>query len=202
MVRQKGYSIGRLPFAHPNYGERYYLRLLLTKICGATSFEDIRTIRGVLHPAFKSACMALGLLDDDGEWHAALIEASTWASGVQLRNMFCSMLMFSEIADPVKFWDTHWVHLTDDLLHTIRHQTRMPDMDLPCTGIQNLGLLEIERILNRNGQSLRNFPPMPLPSVEAAMYATNRLIIDELDYDTTMETSRFESLVKGLNSDQ
>jgi len=94
--------------------------LLLTKICGATSFEDIRTIRSVLHATFKSACMALGLLDDDGEWHAALTEASTWASGVQLPNMFCSILMFSEIADPVKLWDTHWVHIIDDLLHTIR----------------------------------------------------------------------------------
>ena len=57
------------------------MRLLLTKIYGATSFEDIRTIRDVLHLTFKSACMALGLLDDDGEWHAALTEASTWASG-------------------------------------------------------------------------------------------------------------------------
>jgi len=42
--------------------------------------------------------MALGLLNDDGEWHDALNEASTWASGVHLQNMFCSMLMFSEIA--------------------------------------------------------------------------------------------------------
>jgi len=75
-------------------------------------------------------------------------------------------------------------------------------MDLPCTEIQNLGLLEIERILNRNGRSPRNFPPMPLSSIEAAAYATNRFIIDELDYDTPMETSRFESLVRGLNSDQ
>jgi len=58
--------------------------MLLTKTCGATSFEDIYTIRGVLHPIFKSACMALGLFDDDAEWHAALTEASTWASGVQL----------------------------------------------------------------------------------------------------------------------
>ena len=61
-VRQKGYSIGRLPFAHPNCGERYYLRLLLTKICGATSFEDISTIYGVLHPTFELACMALACL--------------------------------------------------------------------------------------------------------------------------------------------
>jgi len=43
---------------------------------------------------------------------------------------------------------------------------------------------------------------MPLPSIEAAVYATNRLIIDELDYDTALETSRFESFVRGLNSDQ
>jgi len=48
-------------------------------VCGATSFADIYTIRGVLHPTFKLAGMALGLVDDDGEWHAALNEASTWA---------------------------------------------------------------------------------------------------------------------------
>jgi len=128
--------------------------MLLTKICGATSFEDIRTIRGVLHPTFKSACMALSLLDGDSEWHATLTEASTWALGVQLRNLFCSMLMFSEIADPVKLWDAHWAHLTDDVLYTVRRQTRMPDMDFPSTELQNLSLLEIERILNRNGRSL------------------------------------------------
>jgi len=54
------------------------------KIYGATCFEDIRTIDGVFHPTFKSGCMALGLLNDDGEWHDALNEASTWAWGVQL----------------------------------------------------------------------------------------------------------------------
>ena len=98
------------------------MRLLLTKLHGATCFEDIRTIDGVLHPTFKSACMALGLLNDDGEWHDALNEASTWASGVHLRNMLCSMLMFSEIADPVKLWESHWVHLTDDLLRATRYE--------------------------------------------------------------------------------
>jgi len=111
------------------------------------------------------------------------------------------MLMFSAIADPVRLWDAHWMHLTDDLLYVIRRQTGIPNMDLPSTELQNLGLLEIDRTLNRNGRSLQNFPPMPLPSVEAAMHATNRLIIDELDYNTNLETSRFESFVRGLNSD-
>ena len=40
---------------------------------------------------------------------------------------------------------------------------------------------------------------MPLPFIEAAVYAINRLIIDD---DTNLETLRFESFVRGLNSDQ
>jgi len=129
-IRQRGSSIGRLPFAHSNCGERYYLHLLLTKIHGATCFEDTRTIDGVLHRTFKSACMTLGLLNGYGEWHDALNKASTWASGVHLRNMFYSMLMFSEIADPVKLWESHWIHLTDDLLRATRYEVRNFEMQL------------------------------------------------------------------------
>ena len=84
MIHQKGSSVGQLSFAHANYGERYYLQLLLTKIHGATCFEDIRTIDGVLHPTFKLACMALGLWNNDGEWHDPLNEASTCTLGVHL----------------------------------------------------------------------------------------------------------------------
>jgi len=43
---------------------------------------------------------------------------------------------------------------------------------------------------------------MPLLSIEVAVYATNRLIIDEFDYDTNLKTSTFESFVRGLNSYQ
>ena len=43
---------------------------------------------------------------------------------------------------------------------------------------------------------------MSFPSIEVVVHVTNRLIIDELDYDTNLETSRFESFIRGLNSDQ
>jgi len=75
-------------------------------------------------------------------------------------------------------------------------------MQLSFAKLQNLGLLEIEHVLNRNVRSLRNFPPMPTPSVEVAACATNRLIIDELYYDMSDEILRFESLARGLNSYQ
>ena len=89
--------------------------MLLNKVRGAKCYEDIRTVAEVVHPTYKSACFALGLLEHDGEWHEALTEASTWATGSQLRNMFCSMLMFSAITDPTELWVKHWVDLTDDL---------------------------------------------------------------------------------------
>ena len=76
------------------------------------------------------------------------------------------------------------------------------ELQLSSAELQNLGLLEIKRVLNRNGRLLQNFPLMPTPSVEAAARATNRLIRDKPDYDMLDELSRFESLARGLNSDQ
>ena len=60
------------------------------------------------------------------------------------QNMFCSMLMFSEIADPIKLWESHWVHLTDDLLHATRYQVGNFEMQLSFVVLQNPGLLKIE----------------------------------------------------------
>ncbi|CAB4416164.1 unnamed protein product [Rhizophagus irregularis] len=42
-------------FVHPAAGERYYLRMLLNIVCGATSFEDLRTVQGIPYHSFKEA---------------------------------------------------------------------------------------------------------------------------------------------------
>jgi len=52
------------------------------------------------HDTFKDACIAMGLLANDNEWHQALEETVVWASGRQLRDMFASMLMFCEVTNP------------------------------------------------------------------------------------------------------
>ncbi|XP_071727493.1 uncharacterized protein [Rutidosis leptorrhynchoides] len=53
--------IGRIVYAHPAYGERYYLRMLLNIVKGPRSFKELRTVNGILHPTFKEACFAYGL---------------------------------------------------------------------------------------------------------------------------------------------
>ena len=58
-------SIGRLYSVHPAQVQLYALRLLLNHVRGPTSFEDIRTVDGVLHDSFQDAAVALELVKDD-----------------------------------------------------------------------------------------------------------------------------------------
>jgi hypothetical protein len=53
--RKAKFSIGRLYYAHPSSGERYYLRMLLNIVKGCTSYKNIRTVNGVEYPTFKEA---------------------------------------------------------------------------------------------------------------------------------------------------
>lgn len=79
--KQGGAPVGRMYFVHPSAGERYYLRILLHHVPGVVSWEDLRTTnrgtaQAVVHPTFKAACIARGLLEDDNEWHVCLSEAA------------------------------------------------------------------------------------------------------------------------------
>jgi len=74
-MRKRGFAIGCMYYAHPTSGERYYLRMLLNCVKGATSYEHLRIVDGREHDTFKDACIVMGLLADDNEWDQALEEA-------------------------------------------------------------------------------------------------------------------------------
>jgi hypothetical protein len=40
-MHKRGFAIGRMFYAHPTSGERYYLRMLLNYVKGATSYEHL-----------------------------------------------------------------------------------------------------------------------------------------------------------------
>ena len=63
--RKRGFAIGRMHYVHSNPGECFYLHTLLCYVKGATSFEDLHTVNGVLYPTFYAACLAHGLLEDN-----------------------------------------------------------------------------------------------------------------------------------------
>ena len=100
-----GCSIGRIYFVGPNLGERFNLWLLLTIVKGPTSFEDLRTVDGVIYESFKAACVARGLLEDDEEWIQCLHEAAIIKIGHQLRRLFCIILTECAPLHPLRLWD-------------------------------------------------------------------------------------------------
>ena len=90
MPRQRGHgkTIGRMYFIPPSAGEKYFLRVLLTHVAGATSFEDLRMYNGITYETFQEACRQRGLLDDDQEWDNCLAEAATYQSAATLRQLW------------------------------------------------------------------------------------------------------------------
>ncbi|KAK4566259.1 hypothetical protein RGQ29_002484 [Quercus rubra] len=201
-LRKFGSCIGCIYYAHPASGERFYLQILLNVIKGARSFEEMRTINNVVYPTFKSTCYALGLLDDDKEWHETLNHASYWALGKQLRELFVTMLVFCEVADPYKSWISNWQLLFEDILYRQRTVLRYDNLHLDDFQLQSYALCEIEQILIKSGRSLHEFETIPYPNTLLLRQSNNRVLQEELDYDRNSLAAEHVKLLTGLNIDQ
>ena len=114
-------------FVGPSGGERFYLRMLLTIVKGPTSFEDLHTYDGVVHPSFKLACIARGLLDSDDRWDRSLTEAASWQGGFQLRQLFVCILLHCQPTDSLQLWRNHVQHLSDDCRHLLQTKHQIAD---------------------------------------------------------------------------
>lgn len=193
--------IGRIYYAHPSSGEKYYLRMLLNVKRGATSFEDIRTVENVTYPTFQQACNALGLLGDDKEWDEALKDADLWASAAQLRDLFVTMLLYCEVGNPQKLWEDNWKILSEDILYQQRQMLSMPELTLPESHIKNLALFEIEKLLNKNCSSLKEYD-MPLPPRDMMADLRYRLAYKEMNYDKNVQAQLHDELYATLNDEQ
>lgn len=120
---------------NPFAGERYYLRLLLTVVRGARSFEHLRMVEVISHPTFQAACVARGLLENDNEWTECFEEASLFASGKSLRALFATLLVHGGITNAVAIWVQFAHRFCDDLPHQLENWPNIPE-DLPDPHLQ------------------------------------------------------------------
>lgn len=99
--KQQGFAIGRMYHYNPFASEKYYLRLLLTVVRDAWSFEHLRMVEGILHPTFQTTCIARGLLEDDCEWAECFEEASLFAFEKSQHALFATSLVYGGITDTI-----------------------------------------------------------------------------------------------------
>ncbi len=201
-MRKRGFAIGHMYYAHPTSDECYYLRMLLNCVKDATSYEHLRSVDGTEHNTFKDACITMGLLEDDNEWHQALEKASIWASGQQLRDMFASMLMFCEVMNPKQLWDAHWEYLNDDIEVMTRREHDDPNVTLSEDALKDRALYEIDQVLIHNEHCLEDFPTLPKSNYVPFVHGGNRLVQEELAYDQHSLTTDAYNVEDRLNDDQ
>lgn len=104
------------------------------------SFTDLCTVNGVVYDTFKEACAALGLLNNDNQWHDALSENSNSAMPFQLRAMFVNILVYCSVSNPLGLWEAHWKALSDDVLYNKRKVMENIHLTLSEYEIQNYTL--------------------------------------------------------------
>lgn len=92
--------------------------------------------------------------------------------------------------------------LSDDILQRERRILRYNDLHLSDSQLQDYALCDIERLLNKNARSLREFETMPYPNTLLLSQSSNRLLQEELDYDRVVLAEEHIKLLKGLNYEQ
>lgn len=117
-------QIGRMVYANLAEGERYYLRVLLNTVTGATSFENLRTICGVTCQTFRDACEALGVVGTDKSLDDCLSEVAEWQMPASLRRLFAIIMVFCESTNIRALWDKHYKSLAEDFSRKIGNPKR------------------------------------------------------------------------------
>jgi len=198
-IRKQGFALGRMYFVPPKSGdELFYLRTLLAVVKGPTSFEDLRRFNNVTYPTFHEACLARGLLEDDGEWRQCLLEASYMQTGEQLWHLFALLLLSCIPNSPEQLWNDFRQHICDDL----RAHLRSSGWEIPRDDdIFDYGLWLLNSILLKHGKDLQSVN-MPLPDRDWSGQAGNSLIGEQLNYDRDQEHTSAEQRIPQLNPEQ
>jgi hypothetical protein len=121
----------------PAGSESFYLRMLLHHVVAPESFEDVRTVNGIVQPTFKAAAIARNLLQDDSEWDSCLREATIISMPRQIRRLFATLLVYGELSDPVGLLRAYLDAMSEDmgqLDEQSRHNRCIAEIDNLLTG--------------------------------------------------------------------
>ncbi|KAK2941267.1 putative ATP-dependent DNA helicase [Blattamonas nauphoetae] len=178
--------IARMYTVSPRDRERYFLRLILLRRRGPTSFADLRVVDTIQHNTFESAARALGLLQDDNQWILCMEEAVRIALPQQLRTIFAQILLFNNPTNVQALWDTFFDQLTVDFTPTMSEETKH---------FRFVKLyIAIEHLLRRGGMELSSL--IPPPSREDRF--ENMTMVDQ-DVD---HNSIAQLMIQSLNNEQ
>ena len=107
-------TIGRLYGVHPVAGKSLFLRILLNKVPGPTCFDYLKTYSDVVHPTFRDACVARGLLESAKEWIKCLEEADVYQMPQAFCGLFATLLVDCQLTGASILWERYILDFCGD----------------------------------------------------------------------------------------
>ena len=166
--RNAANSIGRMINVSPNSQELFYLRLLLTKVRGPTSFDDLLTVDGKVHQTFREACIERGLLEDDEFLSETFKEICNFISNpLKVFNMFVDYIIHTPVTDIETFYNGVKQVLLDQE-HILNYHQKYPT---------DIHLLFIKNRLEQTYE--RNYADFSLPKAPRELASLDENILDD-----------------------
>ncbi|KAE9187157.1 hypothetical protein PF005_g20559 [Phytophthora fragariae] len=185
-VRRKRFqaAIGRMVHVSPRDMNKFYMRVLLCHRKGPQSFEQLRTVDGVTYETYRQAALKLGYLEDDAEWVACMTEAAAFKKPYELRQLFATIIVYSQVSEVRQLWDQFYDDLSQDYARTYRALQGQEKEDL----IQFKTLKSLHDLLQINGYAVADFDDLPqlhqYPALVLDSLLRNSLLRRELEgYD-------------------
>lgn len=176
--RQTKNTIGRMYTVSFREGERFYLRMLLSCVKGATSFDDLRFHNGIQHSSFKASCISRGLLEDDAEWVSTIQDAMLNASPRQLRDLFATIIVFGQPARPSVLFQEGLEAMSADFIR--QHH-------ISGERVKAMVAREINKTLRQFGMRWSDFPSLALLVDVCPDEVPGRLLDDEVYGDELLQ---------------
>jgi len=151
-LNRKNKTLARVAMVSPLDRERYSLRLLLLHVRGATCYEDLlrdwEDSERRYH-TFEESARKNGLLEDTTQWSDCIEEACSVQMPVQLRSLFCSILLYNHLVPAIELWEKFKTFLSEDHIRS----------GIPNDMAERLALTQInnEIVSNNPNRTLASF---------------------------------------------
>ena len=114
---------------------------------------------------YKHACQLEGLLADDSLWRATMLDGVGTMRPAQLRDLFVSILLYSEVGQARALWDEFRDDLSADFARRRGDEAGLNELDPACDESDyNCTLGELHHALQLHGAALADFN---LPAYDA-----------------------------------
>jgi hypothetical protein len=170
-------------------GERYYLRVLLNNVPGATSFNDLRIVDGKILLTFREAVERRNLIEVDNTLDESLTEATEWMMPYALRKLFATILVFCEPSDVLGLWEKHVQIMSEDY----RRNNQSNFM------VEQMVLVDIRKILQLMQKDIKMYP---LPDIDDSYNASSDIPREILEEATIKVNVDDVALSDTLNEEQ